>query len=141
MTRVIRCSASSTPSPAPSIPQLLLTTARSVAPCSSSAAMITHGIPDSPKPPTATTAPSGTSATASAADATTLSITCRSPVVPYLVSITARGGNAGAVTLACCLSTPTTAPLTTLGGVEPQSMTPCATLVSCAGLFSCSRLR
>ena len=47
------------PSPAPSTPQLLDTTVRSSAPCSSSASMRNHGMPARPKPPTARLAPDG----------------------------------------------------------------------------------
>src|SRR3954468_3343046 len=74
MIRLIRCAPSSTPRPAPSTPQLLETTVKSPAPCASSASISTHGMPLSPKPPTASVAPEGTSATAWAASGTTLSM-------------------------------------------------------------------
>src|SRR3954453_20832677 len=70
----MRRSASSSPSPQSSTPQLLLTTSRSVTPASSSAWMSPLGMPHSPTPPTASVLPSGMSATASAALATVLSI-------------------------------------------------------------------
>jgi hypothetical protein len=68
------------PSPQSSTPQLLLTMLRSVVPWASSASMRAMGLPESPKPPTASDAPSGISATASAADPTVLSITSHSSV-------------------------------------------------------------
>ena len=73
ITRRIRLASSSSPRPAPSTPQLLEMTVRSVAPWSRSASMRNHGMPASPKPPTAMLLPSGMSATASVVDATTLS--------------------------------------------------------------------
>src|SRR5690606_33095749 len=77
----IRRAPSSTPRPQSSTPQLLLTTDRSVVPCSSRASISAIGLPHSPKPPTASEAPSGMSATASAALATTLSNPVRAPVI------------------------------------------------------------
>jgi hypothetical protein len=75
ITRRIRCWASRSPRPSPSVPQLFDTTSRSPAPVPDSARISTLGIPHKPNPPTASDAPDGTSPTASAALATSLSTT------------------------------------------------------------------
>src|SRR4051794_16953495 len=74
MIRRIRPAASSTPRPQPSTPQLFETTTRSPTPAASTAPIRVDGMPQSPKPPTASRAPSGRSAMASAGSVTTLSM-------------------------------------------------------------------
>jgi hypothetical protein len=77
--RLIRPRPRSSPRPQSSTPQLLDTTRRSPQRARASAAMSVEGMPQSPKPPTASVAPSGMSATAWSAEATTLSMRPPSP--------------------------------------------------------------
>src|SRR3954452_12055576 len=71
-TRRSRSSAATSVSP---LPALLVTTVRSLAPCSSSACVSSTGTPELPKPPTSTVAPSRTPSTAAASVGTRLSST------------------------------------------------------------------
>src|SRR4051794_3102424 len=78
VVRRILLADSSIPRPHSSTPQLLLTVSSSSTPAASSASISAVGMPQRPKPPTASEAPLGMSATASAALPTTLSICCPS---------------------------------------------------------------
>src|SRR5215467_14467976 len=78
---------SSSPSPAPSTPQLFDTVTSSDVPCSSSASINRIGTPHNPNPPTASDAPSGMSRTAAVTEVTVLSIRAPLPGVEVVARL------------------------------------------------------